>query len=96
MPIRPMRFSLWYFLALFLILLAVQTLFSLPRHHPVSYRDFRRLVEIKGVEDLEISGDRITGVLLPNGVEYLAGRPGIRSSPSAWPNSSPNRCSSPP
>jgi len=68
----PMRFSIWYFLSFFLIIVLIQTFFSLERSYQVSYRDFRRLVEIKGVNDLEISNENITGVLLPEGVEYLA------------------------
>jgi len=72
MSTKPMRFSIWYFLSFFLILVLIQTFFSWERSYPVSYRDFRRLVEIKGVDDLEISNENITGVLLPNGVEYLA------------------------
>ena len=69
---RPMRFSIWYFLSFFLLLVLIQTFFSLERSYPLSYRDFRRLVEINGIDDLEISGENITGVLLPKGVEYLA------------------------
>jgi|UniRef100_A0A7C5AKV8 cell division protease FtsH len=69
---RPWRFSIWYFLSFFLILILIQTLLSAQRSHTISYRDFRRLVEIKGVDDLEISGENITGRLLPKGVEYLA------------------------
>jgi cell division protease FtsH len=72
MSTKPMRFSIWYFLSFFLIIVLIQTFFALERSYPVSYRDFRRLVEIKGVDDLEISGENISGVLLPKGVEYLA------------------------
>ncbi len=67
-----MRFSIWYFLSLFLVLVLVQTFFAMQRSYPISYRDFRRLVDLKGVDDLEISGDSISGILLPPGVEYLA------------------------
>jgi cell division protease FtsH len=38
----------------------------------VSYSDFRHLIDIKGVDDLEISNENITGVLLPKGIDYLA------------------------
>jgi cell division protease FtsH len=72
MAAKPVRFSIWYFLSLFLILALVQTFFAIQRSYPLSYRDFRRLVETKGVDDLEISGDTITGVLSPQGVQYLA------------------------
>ena len=72
MSAKPMRFSIWYFLAILLILVLVQTFFSVQRSYPLSYSDFRHLVDIKGVDDLEISGENINGTLLPQGVEYLA------------------------
>ncbi len=72
MAAKPMRFSIWYFLALLLVLVLVQTFFSIPRSYPVNYSDFRHLLDMKGVNDLEISSDTINGVLLPQGVEYLA------------------------
>ncbi len=71
MSTKPMRFSIWYFLSLLLVLVLAQTIFSLPRSYPVSYSDFRRLVDIKGVDDLEMSGENITGIILPEGLEYL-------------------------
>jgi len=72
MSAKPMRFSIWYFLAILLVLVLVQTFFSVRRSYPLSYSDFRHLVDIKGVDDLEISGENINGTLLPQGVEYLA------------------------
>jgi cell division protease FtsH len=73
MPVKsPVRFSIWYFLSFFLILALIQTYFAMQQSYPLSYRDFRRLVETKGVDDLEISGDTITGFLSPQGVQYLA------------------------
>ncbi|MFZ2087823.1 MAG: ATP-dependent zinc metalloprotease FtsH [Desulfobaccales bacterium] len=72
MSTKPMRFSIWYFLSLLLVLVLVQTFLSFPRSYPLSYSDFRRLVDIKGVDDLELSGENITGVLLPEGLAYLA------------------------
>jgi len=68
----PVRFSIWFFLAVLLILVLIQTFFALPRSYPVSYSDFRHLVEVKGVNDLEISSENITGVLLPAGIDFLA------------------------
>ena len=72
MAAKPMRFSIWYFLSLLLVLVLVQTFFSMQRSYPVNYSDFRHLIDMKGVNDLEISSDTINGVLLPPGVEYLA------------------------
>ncbi len=72
MPAKPVRFSIWYFLSFFLVLALIQTFFAIQRSYPLSYRDFRRLVETTGVNDLEISGDTITGVLSQKAVQYLA------------------------
>ena len=72
MAAKPMRFSIWYFLSLLLVLVLVQTFFSIPRSYPVNYSDFRHLIDMKGVDDLEISSDSVNGVLLPQGVEFLA------------------------
>ena len=71
-PNKPMHFSIWYFLAILLVLVLVQTFFSVKHSFTVSYSNFRHLIDIKGVNNLEISNDTITGDLLPNGVEYLA------------------------
>jgi cell division protease FtsH len=72
MSAKPMRFSVWYFLSILLVLVLVQTFFSIQRSYPLSYSDFRHLLDAKGLDDLEISGENINGVLLPAGVEYLA------------------------
>ncbi|MEW6657906.1 MAG: ATP-dependent zinc metalloprotease FtsH [Thermodesulfobacteriota bacterium] len=66
------RVALWYFLGLVLILLLAQQYFVTPRQEGINYSDFRKLVEIKGVDDLTISSDKIEGHLLPGGVEYLS------------------------
>lgn len=73
MPVKqPVRFSIWYFLSFFLVMALIQVYFATQHSYSLSYRDFRRLVDTKGVDDLEVSGDTITGVLLPQGVQYLA------------------------
>ena len=69
---QNVRVSLWYFLALILILLLAQQYFVAPRQEGINYSDFRKLVEIKGVDDLAISSDKIEGHLLPAGIEYLS------------------------
>ncbi len=72
MAAKNARFSLWYFLALIMILLLAQQYFIAPQQEGVNYSDFRKLVELKGVDDLAISSDKIEGRLLPGGVEYLS------------------------
>ncbi|MBM4284816.1 MAG: ATP-dependent zinc metalloprotease FtsH [Deltaproteobacteria bacterium] len=66
------RLILWYVLAFFLILLAVQTFMAAPGAVTVTYSEFRRLVEHKGVDDLAITNGAVSGKLLPEGVEFLA------------------------
>ncbi len=66
------RMSIWYFLAALALLLVLQNYFSTHQSFTVTYSEFRRLVEAKGVNDLDVASDTITGKLLPGGVEYLA------------------------
>jgi cell division protease FtsH len=72
MAAKPTRLPIWYLLAVMLGLLVFQYYISGQRAHTVSYSEFRQLVEIKGVDDLEISTDSIAGHLVPSGVEFLA------------------------
>jgi cell division protease FtsH len=69
---KPIRFTIWYFLAFMLVVLVIQTYVAGRRSATITYSEFRRLVEMKAVDDLRISGDSISGRLLPNGIEYLA------------------------
>ena len=69
---KPIRFTIWYFLAFMLIVLVFQTYVVGSRTLNITYSEFRRLVEMKAVDDLRISGDKVSGRLLPKGVEYLA------------------------
>jgi cell division protease FtsH len=66
------RFALWPLLVVMAVLLLVQYYVAAQRLNTLSYSEFRRLVEIKGVDNLEISTDTISGQLLPAGVEFLA------------------------
>jgi len=67
-----LHFSPWYLLVIMGLLILGQLYFSSQRLSTVSYSEFRHLVDIKGVDNLEISQDAISGQLLPAGVEYLA------------------------
>ncbi|MDI6854229.1 MAG: ATP-dependent zinc metalloprotease FtsH [Deltaproteobacteria bacterium] len=68
----PVRFSIWYILAFVLLFLVFQTYVMGSRTFNVTYSEFRRLVDMKAVDDLRISSDTVSGRLLPAGVEYLA------------------------
>ena len=65
------RFSIWYFLLFLLVLFAIQNYFDVRRFQNVSYSDFRKLVDLKGVKDLSITTDTISGKLTPAGVDFL-------------------------
>lgn len=65
------RFSLWYVVLFFLAILVAQNYLEMRHLQNVSYSDFRQLIELKGVRDLVITTDLITGKLTPAGVEFL-------------------------
>jgi cell division protease FtsH len=69
---NALRWTLWYFLAFLLLFLVLQSYFPGRRAVPINYSEFRRLVEIKGVDDLDISAELISGRLLEPGVEFLS------------------------
>jgi len=71
-PPRKAPNPLWYLLPLMVAFVLFQFYFTAQRQFTVTYSEFRHLVETKGVDDLQISTDTITGHLLPGGVEYLA------------------------
>jgi cell division protease FtsH len=66
------RYSIWYVLAIVLALLLLQYYYAVQQSQEVSYSEFRHLVEIKGVNNLTIGAETITGKLLPAGVAALA------------------------
>ncbi|MBM4288740.1 MAG: ATP-dependent metallopeptidase FtsH/Yme1/Tma family protein [Deltaproteobacteria bacterium] len=65
------RFSIWYFLLFVLVILVVQNYFEVRRFHTISYSEFRQLVDVKGIQEITISGDIISGRLTKDGVEFL-------------------------
>ncbi|MCL6621939.1 MAG: ATP-dependent zinc metalloprotease FtsH [Syntrophobacterales bacterium] len=69
---NALRWTLWYFLAFLLLFLVLQSYLPGRRAVPINYSEFRRLVEIKGVDDLDISAELISGRLLEPGVEFLS------------------------
>ncbi len=67
------RFSIWYFLLFLLAVLAIQNYLDLRQFQvqTVSYSDFRQLVDLKGVKDLSLTNELISGKLTAAGVEFL-------------------------
>ena len=66
------RYLIWYVLALIVVLLIFQFYSTATQKAEITYSEFRHLVEIKGVNDLTVEPENITGKLLPNGIEELA------------------------
>ncbi len=66
------RYLIWYVVAILLVLLSFQFYSNATQKAEITYSEFRRLVEIKGINDLTIGPEDITGKLLPNGIEELA------------------------
>ena len=66
------RYAVWYVLALILLLSIFQYYSAMTQSVEISYSEFRKLLESKGVNDLAISHDSIKGKLLPGGIEALA------------------------
>ena len=63
---------IWYVLAVILVLLIFQFYSNATQRAEITYSEFRHLVEIKGINDLTVEPENITGKLLPNGIEELA------------------------
>ncbi|HEV7137723.1 MAG TPA: ATP-dependent metallopeptidase FtsH/Yme1/Tma family protein, partial [Steroidobacteraceae bacterium] len=55
------HFSIWYFLAVLLILLAVQDFALSPPVETLAYSDFKALLKTGKISDVQIGTDRITG-----------------------------------
>jgi cell division protease FtsH len=68
----PARYSIWYVLAILLAVLIFQFYSAAKQIPEIGYSELRHLIEIKGVNDLTIGPETITGKLLPNGIEALA------------------------
>jgi cell division protease FtsH len=66
------RYVIWYVLALILGLLIFQYYSVSQQTTEISYSEFRHLLESKGVNDLTIGPENITGKLLPAGIQDLA------------------------
>ena len=68
---RQKQFSLWYFLATFVILVAIQSFLFGAHTENLSYSDFKALVRAGKASDLSLGPRTITGTLKPEGLEDL-------------------------
>jgi ATP-dependent Zn protease len=71
-PSSMARYAVWYVLALILLLSIFQYYTAMQQAVEISYSEFRHLIQNKGVDDLTVSTDTVTGNLLPKGIEELA------------------------
>ncbi|MEK7879812.1 MAG: ATP-dependent metallopeptidase FtsH/Yme1/Tma family protein, partial [candidate division NC10 bacterium] len=65
------RFSLWYFLAAFMIMMVIQNFLFAPHTENLSYSDFKALVRAGKVVDLTLAERTITGRLKQEGLAGL-------------------------
>ena len=65
------RFSLWYFLAAFMIMMVIQNFLFAPHTENLSYSDFKALVRAGKVADLTVGERAITGRLKQEGLAGL-------------------------
>jgi cell division protease FtsH len=56
------HFSLWYFVAVTLALLAVQSFLSMPHAQLLAYSDFQAMLQAGRIKEVFIEEDRLTGV----------------------------------
>jgi cell division protease FtsH len=68
---RQKQFSLWYFLATFVILVAIQNFLVGAHAENLSYSEFKTLVRAGKVTDLSLDPRTISGKLNPEGLEGL-------------------------
>ncbi len=55
------QFSMWYFVGAAMLLLAIQSLFSMQRAQLLQYSDFQTLLHSGKISEVSISEDRLTG-----------------------------------
>src|SRR3990172_3335240 len=68
---KQQQFSLWYFLAALLALMAIQTFLFAPHAENLSYSDFKILLRAGKVKDLTLGERVITGTFEKEGLEGL-------------------------
>ncbi len=68
---KQKRFSLWYFLAMFVVLLAIQQVLFAPHAENLAYSDFKALLKAGKVADLTVGERLIAGRLKSDGLEGL-------------------------
>ena len=65
------RFSLWYFIAVVLALIAIQSMFSAPHKANLAYSEFKTLARQGKLSDLVLDGQTISGTLEVQGLDSV-------------------------
>jgi cell division protease FtsH len=89
MESKQHQFTLWYFIGVFLLLLAIQTYLANPPAATIPYSDFMALVRAGKMQDVIVAADTIEGSA------NLAGAQKILS-PAAWKTLAANPAEEPP
>jgi len=71
---KKQQFSLWYFLAAFVLILMLQETLFAPHTETLAYSDFTRLLAEGKISEVAISDQSITGTLKNEGLEALLPR----------------------
>jgi cell division protease FtsH len=69
---RKTQFSIWYFLAVFFVLLLLQRFYVMQNVQDITYSELRKLVEEKQVENLIVSSTAIRGWLKDGAAQIIA------------------------
>jgi cell division protease FtsH len=71
MELKQRKFSVWYFVAVFVGLMLLQSLIFAPHPENLSYSQFKALLQAGKVSDVVLGKQTITGTLAPQGLEGL-------------------------
>lgn len=71
---KKAHFSIWYFIAVIFILLAVQNFFIQEPVESIPYNEFKKLLAAHQVSDIIISADAIRGKLDTKGIGHLVSK----------------------
>jgi cell division protease FtsH len=69
---KQQQYSIWYFVAVFLLMLIVQNYVSAPHAENLAYNEFKTLLKAGKLDDVALTESTITGALKPDGIDaYL-------------------------
>ncbi len=68
---KKFQFSIWYFLAVFFIIMIIQSIVLNPHTQKVDYSDFKTLLQAGKLNNVVLSEGNITASLKPEGLESL-------------------------